>query len=163
MYTKSHLYVHHPHDLLLPPYSIWLLLIYYFHIAHKLVDMFFGTAHRQMVDICFWYGSKHSIYLFFILLLTQLICMVLTQFISFSVGLDDLVSKIVDEDSSLFAFNGVDDSLYNDTASSSGLESFSFDRYHILIVFSIEIVYKVCEPNHVRISVRKIDNKEVQV
>ena len=43
-------------------------------------------------------------------------------------GLDDLVSKIVDEESSLFAFNGVEDVSYNDTANTSGLESFTFDK-----------------------------------
>ena len=43
-------------------------------------------------------------------------------------GLDDLVSKIVDEDSSLFAFNGRDSNYNTNTANTSGLESITFDR-----------------------------------
>ena len=45
----------------------------------------------------------------------------------FFTGLDDLVSKIVDEDSSLFAFNGTNNNSC-DTANSSELDTFLLDR-----------------------------------
>ena len=45
----------------------------------------------------------------------------------FFTGLDDLVSKIVDEDSSLFAFNGTNNNSC-DTAIASELDTFLLDR-----------------------------------
>ena len=46
----------------------------------------------------------------------------------FFTGLDDLVSKIVDEDSSLFAFNGTNNNNSCDTANTSELDTFLLDR-----------------------------------